>query len=891
MRFQSATERVSAPVSVEFLGVPRSTGHEIPHQDSGRELSFNEPLSTILEQAKGSFAVWVPQPDRADSATTAVELFAQRRSLPRFSEKISADEQPASGDSQASTSVTDLQTGVLTQVYDSDCCVVLRNRIYSLSGHPRQRAATPWGDLRRDSRIIASHKAVVQARQSSDRPEARSTPRLRPLLLAVIACGVGWFFWGSGSSMTAAIGPVVQEASVVENSGSSGEDSSDDAPGTDNSKPERPNGTALSNDARTSDRQLTDNAATSKSNQPRDAAPGGGTGNLDQSPVAVEQRLLRDATYLASDDLEGRGVRTQGLERAAEYLAAQFAEAGLNTSHYNGTPFQEFELLSLGGDSPVQQIEFRAEDGLARRLLPDQDFASLVLSRSTKLDVPVAFAGFGISAPEVGYDDYQGLDVAGKAVVILRHAPTFFETEAGDLAKHSYIRTKIAGASARGASAVILCSDLASIETPQQKTPQQKTPQQRTARSSGQRDKLLNVELTLEDGIRPLPVIHCRREILKELLKDFCEFDLNAAERRIADRNRPASQQLAGLSLAGHVSQLRRGRTLKNVVATLDPPEPTTDETIIVGAHYDHLGRGGWGSLTLGANNEIHNGADDNASGTSVLLEVARQLAAAETPLPRRVLFVAFSAEELGLIGSRKYVKEPLVPIDQSIAMLNLDMVGRLRNDRLTVYGTGSSKSWSPLLAAFAPRRSLSIASKPSGYGPSDHASFYEAGVPVLHFFTGFHPQYHRPEDDVEHLNVEGMRRIAGLVVDLVTTLGQAEERPQRSLASSGSPLSDMTLGLTDLTTPDVSSGPPTLGIVPASRAQGQAGVLVRKTVSRSPADLHGIRTGDVIVRVGKQRIDSIEQLVTEVRAQSRDEKLPVELVRNGIRMEVRIQF
>jgi len=886
MRFQSANERASAPVSVEFLGVPRSTGHGIAPQNTGQELSFDEPLSTILEQAKGSFVVWVPQPDRADSATTAVELFAQRRSLPRFSEKISADQQAAKDDGQASTSVTDLQTEVLTQVYDSDTCVVLRNRIYSLPGPTRHHTATPWGDLRRDSRIIASHKAVVQARQSSDRPEARSTPRLRPLLLAVIACGVGWFFWGSGSSMTAAIGPAVQEAPVVENSGSSGDDSSDDAPGPENSKRQRPNGTTSSNDARASRRQLTDDAATSKPNQPRDAAPGGGTGNLDQSPVAVEQRLLRDATYLASDDLEGRGVRTQGLERAAEYLAAQFAEAGLNTSHYNGTPFQEFELLSLGGDSPVQQIEFRAEDGLARRLLPDQDFASLVLSRSTKLDVPVAFAGFGISAPEVGYDDYQGLDVAGRAVVILRHAPTVFETEAGDLAKHSYIRTKIAGASARGASAVILCSDLASIESPRQTTPQQQT-----ARSSGQRDKLLHVELTLEDGIRPLPVIHCRREILKELLKDFCKFDLDAAERRIADHNMPASQQLAGLSLAGHVSQLRRGRTLKNVVATLDPLEPTTDETIIVGAHYDHLGRGGWGSLTLGANNEIHNGADDNASGTSVLLEVARQLAATETPLPRRVLFVAFSAEELGLIGSRKYVKAPLVPIDQSIAMLNLDMVGRLRNDRLTVYGTGSSKSWSPLLDAFAPRHSLSIASKPSGYGPSDHASFYETGVPVLHFFTGFHPQYHRPEDDVEHLNVEGMRRIAGLVVDLVTTLGQAEERPQRSLASSGSPLSDLTLGLTDLTTPDVSSGPPTLGIIPVSRAQGQAGVLVRKTVSRSPADLHGIRTGDVIVRVGRQRIDSIEQLVTEVRAQSRDEKLPVELVRNGIRMKVRIQF
>ncbi len=223
--------------------------------------------------------------------------------------------------------------------------------------------------------------------------------------------------------------------------------------------------------------------------------------------------------------------------------------------------------------------------------------------------------------------------------------------------------------------------------------------------------------------------------------------------------------------------------------------------------------------------------------------------------------------------------------------MLNLDMVGRLRNNRLTVYGTGSSKVWAPLLETLAPRRELSIISKPSGYGPSDHATFYEAGVPVLHFFTGFHPQYHRPEDDVEHLNVEGMRSIASLVVDLVTELALIEERPARSLAGNGNPLSDDSLGLSDLVASNQKAAPPTLGIVPASRRNGQVGVIVQQTVSRSPADLHGIRTGDVIVRVGDSRIETIEQLVTEVRAQSREKKLPIELVRNGIRMEVRVRF
>ena len=872
MRLQSAGQQPPCSISVEFLGVSSSV---TPHSSGPEDLELDASLLSTMEKATGHFIVWVPQPNLDSAATTTVELFARRRDLPILPERISGSIRGSTHDTQAPTSVADLQTGLLTSVYDEPPCFVLRNRFSLSRVETTVRPSTPG-----IKPLSEPGKGTdVDRDLTTNRPTGRRVFELRPVILAVIAIGVGCFLWGSGSSMTAATSPAAQR-DQTEDTGSS---SNDGASASDSSESgNTPTSVDTSNTADSQDMSLDGvPPAASPRQADEETLTSAAAGAFDRSPSAAEARLLRDATYLASDDLEGRGVRTEGLEKAAEYLAKQFSAAGLNTSHFNGTPFQEFELLSLGGNSPVQQIEFRDSNGLARRLLPNEDFASLVLSRSAKLDVPLVFAGFGISAPEVGYNDYQGLDVAGKAVVVLRHAPPAFDTETDDLVKHSYIRTKIAGASARGASAVILCSDLTSFAARHPGSADTNKPS----------DKLLNVELTLDEGIRPIPVIHFRRDVLKEVLSGFSNFDLDAVERQISTSGTSASQELEGLTMAGHVSQLRRGRTLKNVVVTLDPPEATTDETIVVGAHYDHLGHGGWGSLTLGANNEIHNGADDNASGTAVLLEVARQLAAAETPLSRRILFVAFSAEELGLIGSRKYVKEPLVPIDKSIAMLNLDMVGRLRNDRLTVYGTGSSKTWSPLLDAFAPRQGLTIVGKPSGYGPSDHASFYEAGVPVLHFFTGFHPQYHRPEDDVEHLNVEGMRRIAGLVADLVTTLAQAEERPSRSLASKGSSLSGMTLGLTDLIEPGASTGPPTLGIVPATPQQGRTGVLVRKTVSRSAADLHGIRTGDVIVRVGESRIDSVEQLVTKVRAQSRDEKLPVELVRNGIHMEVRIQF
>jgi hypothetical protein len=908
-------QQLSRSVVVEFVGVSESATERNLQPETGGTIRVGDALLSALNKANGSLAIWVPDPNRSDAADRTVDLFARRRSLPVLLAPQCERESVAGQSAEALTPVSDVQTGLLTPVCASDAvCVVLRNRFSVPRPEILNHRSTPWIERHRPSGAVSidskssvsdssttelppspalapsgPHPASlisatpVRSDSGSGLPQTRVT--LRPIVLAALITGTFWFFWGGESSMTAATGQPVTDA-TTDGTGGSQHATGEPANNADGRRQVLAAPTVRESTSDTRDRTAAGVAGAARS-QPsvvnsetviRDSADNtlrrvtGDT--LNCSDDAIEQRLLADATYLAADDLEGRGAQTQGLERAAEYLARQFADAGLNTSHYNGTPFQEFELLSIGGDSPVQQVEFAGAGGATRRLVPDQDFASLVLSRSSKLNVGVTFAGFGISAPEVGYDDYQGLDVSGTAVVILRHAPKFFSTEADDLAEHSYVRTKIAAASARGASAVLLCSDLESLA-------------KGSAVGSPARDRLLNVELTLDDGVRPIPVIHCRRDVLTELLSQFCDFDLDAVERGIATTSTPASQPLKGLTLAGRVSQLRRGRTLKNVIASLDPPDSTTEETIIVGAHYDHLGRGGWGSLTLGANDEVHNGADDNASGTAVLLEVARQLAALETPLQRRVLFIGFSAEELGLIGSRKYVKEPLIPIEQSVAMLNLDMVGRLRSDRLTVYGTGSSKSWTPLLDAFAPHRQLTIIGKASGYGPSDHASFYEVGVPVLHFFTGFHPQYHRPEDDVEHLNIDGMRRIASLVVDLVTALSQAEDRPQRSLASDPDD-SGLTLGLAGLNLPPAR---PTLGIVPADRQNGQTGVVVRQTLSRSLAHVHGIRTGDVIVRIGNSRIDSVEQLATEVRAQRQGEALPIELLRNGIRMEVRVQF
>lgn len=599
---------------------------------------------------------------------------------------------------------------------------------------------------------------------------------------------------------------------------------------------------------------------------------------LELTDSAVEQRLQKDAAHLASDDLEGRGVRTAGLELAAKHIAEQFDSAGLNTRHYGGTPYQEFELYSLGSEGTYEEAWLRLGSRTST-LDAGADFSTLLFARTKQAELPVVFAGFGITAGEIAYDDYHDLDVTGAAVVILRQMPPAFSDSGRDLSSHSWIRTKIANAVKRGAAAVLFCSDSAALS------------RQVNVEGRDVPEQLLQAELIAEPGEHPVPVLHVRRSTLEPVLREMTGFDLTAAEQKLNSTLKPQGSRLTGLTLQTVVSTQRRGRTMKNVLGTLDGDGSHGPETIIVGAHYDHLGRGGWGSLSLGANHEIHNGADDNASGTAVLLEVGRQLAAREKPLPRRVLLIAFSAEELGLIGSRRYVREPLVPLEHTLAMLNLDMVGRLRNDRLTVYGTGTSPDWPGLLVPAARTQKLELQARSGGFGPSDHASFYEKGIPVLHFFTGFHPQYHRPGDDSELLNIEGMRRIAGLVTDLVVHMAESTE-PLHKSRSVQELAGDRSITIEELLqgSRSTDSTRPLLGIVPGSRP-GDAGITVERTLRNSAADRFGIRSGDVIQSIDGESVKSVEDLVRLVQAHAKSDSLTIRLSRNGIQLEVQLRL
>jgi Zn-dependent M28 family amino/carboxypeptidase len=268
------------------------------------------------------------------------------------------------------------------------------------------------------------------------------------------------------------------------------------------------------------------------------------------------------------------------------------------------------------------------------------------------------------------------------------------------------------------------------------------------------------------------PVLHCRRGVLDRALQATLGADLARLEQQIDQGPAPHSGELTGWRIAGRVDVRSTPVELKNVVAVLEPKDPAAQEAILIGAHYDHLGYRTQRDVIL-------HGADDNASGTAVLMEVARSLAQRPQRLPRRIVFVAFTAEEIGCVGSGEYTQHPLVPLEQTVAMLNLDMVGRLRNNRLTVCGSSTGKQFGPLLDRLAEAEGLKVDRPPRGEAWGDTFYVYPRGVPVISFFTGMHAHYHWPSDKLQTLNVTGMRQVARFVERVVVELATATTRPE----------------------------------------------------------------------------------------------------------------
>jgi hypothetical protein len=613
---------------------------------------------------------------------------------------------------------------------------------------------------------------------------------------------------------------------------------------------------------------------------------------------AVRDRLREAVSWLAAPEREGRGPGTTGIEAAAAWVAGKFGDLGLappvpphvgepNAGEVQAgepqaaEPFQPFAMTleaKLGAEADnVAEIVGPPDATGSRRLIRltlGSDFTPLAAGGTGAFDLPLAFAGYGITAPAEKYDDYAPLAGAdagtgaggkGQAVIVLRQEPQKDDPhsvfDGNQASQHAALSRKVANASEHEAGGLVFVND------------------------SAEDDALMAFTRAGEGSARrTLPILHVRRSVVDDVIRSALGRDLVAIQKGIDDTLEPASSPLAGWRIRGRTAIERTETQGRNVLALLpgqgrpaagDTPAIDPRETIILGAHYDHLGFGGTNSAAPGET-AIHHGADDNASGTALLVEVARRLQEAG-PLPRSVLFIAFSGEERGLLGSAHYAANPAVPLSDTVAMVNLDMVGRLVDDKVIVHGTGTGTGFDALVDRLVAAHGLTAAKEPGGFGPSDHSSFYAKKIPVLHLFTGSHADYHRPTDTADKINYEGMEKLAGLVTEIVRDLATAPERPAYIEVAS----TMFARGGGDR---------PYFGSIPDFGKPG-GGYALSGVAKDSPAAKGGLQGGDLIVRLGDSAITGLEDFDSALRKHKGGETVPVVVRRSGAEVTLQVEL
>jgi hypothetical protein len=561
---------------------------------------------------------------------------------------------------------------------------------------------------------------------------------------------------------------------------------------------------------------------------------------LDPAPLAA------DVAWLADDAREGRGLGTAGLRAAADYVARAFADAGLEPATPGGDFLQRFEM-------PVAIAVTDAQLGIEGVPLErGPDYEAFAGSADAELEAELVFAGYGISDSEAGYDDYTDIDVDGKIVLVLDHGPAIEALEEGPQGATRLGRAyKLVNAGRHGAAALLL------------------VPSQSQADALAGRAGAEQTNPTTAAG--KVAGLGLSRPAADRILNAH-GLDLAELQDRIERDGAPASQPIdARVRLRVRVERERD--EVANVVGVLRGTHP--DEAVVLGAHFDHLGLGTLNSLAPDRSGEVHNGADDNASGTAALIALARSFGQGPR-LRRSLVFVAFTAEEVGLVGSAHYADDPMIPLGDTVAMFNMDMVGRLRDDRVTVFGIETSPIWDGLLQRAAEPLSLELELVGDGIGPSDHTSFAVRGVPSLLFYTGGHSGYHTPDDDAERVNTEGIVRVASLVHRVAAGVAAARVRPPaRTVTASKSTSRGRGYGPYLGTIPDFAGAP-----VPGVRLQG-----VRKD---SPAERAGLQAGDVVVSLAGSEVANLEEYAAMLSRTRPGSEIEIVVLRDDRRVATR---
>lgn len=565
------------------------------------------------------------------------------------------------------------------------------------------------------------------------------------------------------------------------------------------------------------------------------------------SPEITKEEIYEHIKYLASDELEGRFTGTEQCRKAAEYIAKEFEKSGLQPA-FNGSYFQEFPFISeikLGNNS----CEFVNGEKILLKI--NDDFTPLPFSDNLDIEGKVVFAGFGISSKENNYDDYEGIDVKNKIVIVFRNHPDL-NTPHSPLEQFAGLRFKATVARDKGAAGIIF------VNTSDKKDD----------------DKLFKLEYDGAAKIKGISVIQIKRDVFQKLLSNL-KLDAEELEKQIIENRKPNSFQLNNSakiktevieveSISWNVGGLLKGTDQK-----------LSDEYLVIGAHFDHLGWGKQNSLYQGEP-MIHNGADDNASGTAGVLELAEKFASEKANLKRSILFFAFSGEELGLLGSSYLVNHFPIPIEKVVSMINMDMIGRLKDSSLIVYGTGTSTNWKNMLNeknSFG----FKLTFNDEGFGPSDHSSFYGKKIPVLFFFTGTHADYHKPSDDYDKINSDGAEKVLTYIYSVAKEIINSDYKPDY-LAVERKDSGRMTTSRV------------WVGTIP-DFAGDVDGYKLGGVTEGSPAALAGLKAGDIITKFGDKKISNIYDFTYAIGNYKPGDKVKVLIKRAEQELEVELEL
>lgn len=536
------------------------------------------------------------------------------------------------------------------------------------------------------------------------------------------------------------------------------------------------------------------------------------------SPEITAAELLKHVKYLASDELEGRRVGSKGANVAADYIANEMKSYGLKPIGDKGTYFQNFDFVAGIKLHEINMLALTIS-GNTINLMPDRDYRPVGFSSSGSFSGGIVFIGYGISDTSKKYDDYAGMDVKGKAVMILRNAPPDSTKDFGMVAA---LRYKASKARELGAKALIVV----------------------TGPEDSDNDDLMRLSYDNASGGAGILAVNITRKMADEILKESA-MTVKTLQQEINETKSPRSISLPNANLRLTVSLKEIVENARNVVGMLEGNDPDLkDEIIVIGAHYDHLGMGGEGSLKPDTV-AIHHGADDNASGTSGLLELAQAFASSRSSLKRSIVFIAFSGEEEGLLGSGYYVNHPIRPLEKTVTMLNMDMIGRLKAKGLIVSGVGTSQGFEALAKKYDTDSMFVLKLTKDGFGPSDQASFYGKKIPVLFFFTDIHSDYHRPSDTYDKLNYPGMEQVVRYVRSIATELDETSDKP--AYVAVEVPRQQMTGRSTRVY----------MGTVPDFGEQVE-GMKLSGVREGGPAAKAGLQAGDIIVKFGKVEIKNL---------------------------------